>query len=61
MYRYDSSAIMATVMRRKNMTAGHPELLWEDGIHLTPDGADAHAKLVAPVVAAALAPLQSAQ
>ena len=41
-------------------TAGHSELLWDDGIHLTPAGGEAYAKLVAPVVAA-ITPVQTAQ
>jgi lysophospholipase L1-like esterase len=32
-------------------TEGHPELLWDDGIHLTPAGAEAYAELVAPTIA----------
>jgi lysophospholipase L1-like esterase len=42
-------------------TAGHPELLWDDGIHLTPAGAEAYAELVAPVATAPLIPLQATQ
>ncbi len=33
-------------------SAGRPELFWDDGIHLRPEGAEAFAKLVAAAVAA---------
>jgi lysophospholipase L1-like esterase len=38
-------------------SAGRFDLLWDDGIHLRPDGADAYAALLAPL---ALAPLPAA-